>query len=109
VVRINAQAVKRGFWPKIRRFATRIPFAEDAVALWFCARDAETPVGTKAMLLAALAYFVAPTDFLPDWFAGLGFTDDAAVIAAAIGLAGRAIKPTHRQSAKGLLGRLAGD
>lgn len=109
VVRINAQTVKRGFWPKIRRFATKVPFAEDAVALWFCTRDAATPVGTKAMLLAALAYFVAPTDFLPDWFVGLGFTDDAAVIAAAIGIAGRAIKPAHREEARNLLGKLAAD
>jgi uncharacterized membrane protein YkvA (DUF1232 family) len=46
---------------------------------------------------------------LPDWFAGLGFTDDAAVIAAAIGLAGRAIKPAHRAAAKALLDRFAAE
>jgi uncharacterized membrane protein YkvA (DUF1232 family) len=109
VVRVNTHLVKRGFWPKIRRLARRIPFAEDAVALWFCARDAATPTGTKAMLMAALAYFVVPTDVLPDWFAGLGFTDDAAVIAAAIGLAGRAIKPAHREAAKALLDRFVAE
>lgn len=107
VVRVNTQIVRRGFWPKIRKLARSIPFADDAVALWFCARDAATPTGTKAMLAAALAYFVLPTDVLPDWFAGLGFTDDAAVIAAAVGLAGRAIKPAHRQAAKALLDRFA--
>ena len=109
VVRVNTQTVKRGFWPKIRKLAPRIPFAGDAVALWFCARDTATPAGTKAMLMAALAYFVVPTDVLPDWFVGLGFTDDAAVIAAAIGIAGRAIKPAHREAAKALLARLAED
>ena len=109
VVRVNSQVVKRGFWPKIRRLARQIPFADDAVALWFCARDASTPAGTKAMLMAALAYFVVPTDLLPDWFAGLGFGDDAAVIAAAISLAGRAIKPAHRQAAKDLLDRFASE
>ena len=109
VIRVNTQTVKRGFWPKIRKLAPRIPFAGDAVALWFCARDTATPAGTKAMLMAALAYFVVPTDVLPDWFVGLGFTDDAAVIAAAIGIAGRAIKPAHREAAKALLARLAED
>ena len=107
-VRVNTEVVRRGFWPKLRRLAGRVPFAHDAAALWFAARDRETPTRTKALLMAALAYFVIPTDMLPDWFAGLGFTDDAAVIAAAIGLAGRAIRPAHRAAAKALLERIAG-
>jgi uncharacterized membrane protein YkvA (DUF1232 family) len=108
-VRVNAEVVGRGFWPKLRKLARHIPFAQDAAALWFAARDSQTPAGTKALLMAALAYFVIPTDVLPDWFAGLGFTDDAAVIAAALGLAGRAIRPAHREAAKALLDRLAAD
>lgn len=109
VVRVNARLVRRGFWPKVRKFARKLPFITDAVALWFCARDPETPLATKAMLMAALAYFVTPVDFLPDWFAGVGFTDDAAVIAAAVGLAGRSIQPRHRDAAAALLDRLSAD
>jgi uncharacterized membrane protein YkvA (DUF1232 family) len=109
VVRLNARIVRRGFWPKIRKLARKLPFAEDVTALWFCARDPATPTTTKAMLLAALAYFVLPTDMIPDWFAGLGFTDDAAVIAAAVALAGRAIQVAHRQAARTFLDRLAAD
>lgn len=109
VVRVNARLVRRGFWPKIRRFARHVPFAEDAIALWVCARDPATPWRTKAILLAALAYFVVPTDVLPDWFAGIGFTDDAAVIAAAVGLAGRSIRAEHREAARALLDRIAGE
>ena len=108
-VRVNAEVVKRGFWPKLRRLVGHVPFAHDAAALWFAARDRQTPTRTKALLMAALAYFVIPTDMLPDWFAGLGFTDDAAVIAAALGLAGRAIRPAHREAAKALLDRLTAD
>lgn len=107
VQRVNATVVKRGFWPKVRRVAGRLPFVEDAVALWFSARDPQTPVATKAMLMAAMAYFVIPTDMLPDWFAGLGFTDDAAVVAAAVSLAGRAIRDKHREAAKALIQRFA--
>ena len=106
VVRVNTQVVRRGFWPKIRKLARRIPFADDAVALWFAGRDPATPTASKALIMAALAYFVVPTDVLPDWFAGLGFTDDAAVIAAALGLLKRTIKADHRAAAKALLDRL---
>ena len=109
VQRVNSQVVRRGFWPKIRKLAGKLPFAQDAVALWFCARDPETPTATKAMLMAALAYFVLPVDLIPDWFVGIGYTDDAAVIAAAIAIAGRAIRDSHRQAARALLDRLAQD
>ncbi len=103
----DQKTVRKSFWVKLAKVAGKIPFAEDAAAAWYCAKDPKTPLRVKATLMAALAYFVVPTDVLPDWFAGLGYTDDAAVIAAAIGLAGRAIKPIHRQAAKALLDRLA--
>lgn len=108
-VRVNATLVKRGFWPKLRRVATKVPFAEDAVALWFAARDPEVPWKTKALILAALAYFVLPTDFIPDWIPGLGFGDDAAVITAAVAMAQGSLRESHRVAARDLLKRIAGD
>ena len=109
VVRVNSRVVRTGFWPKLRRVATRIPFAGDAVALWYAAWDKATPLPAKAVILAALAYFVTPVDFLPDWFAGLGFTDDAAVIAAALAIVGRIVKDDHRKAARDALDRFVGD
>ena len=73
VQRVNEQRVKRGFWPKVRRTATRIPFSRELLSAWFCARDPETPAAAKGMLLGALAYFVLPTDAIPDILAGVGF------------------------------------
>ena len=108
-VRVNATLVKRGFWPKVRRVATKVPFAEDAVALWFAARDPEVPWRTKALIMAALAYFVLPTDVFPDWIPGLGFGDDAAVIAAAIGMAKGALREAHRVEARKVLAKVAGE
>lgn len=101
-VRVNATLVRRGFWPKIRRVAASVPFAEDAVALWFCALDKETPTSTKALLLGALAYFVAPRALRPRRLPipGLNLADEAAVIAAALALARRAIQPRHRDAAR---------
>jgi len=35
---------------------------------------------TKAMIIAALAYFVVPTDFTPDFIPFIGYIDDSIVI-----------------------------
>lgn len=107
-VKLNATIVARRFWPKIRALAAHIPFAEDALAMFYAAFDPATPKKSKAFLLAALAYFVLPTDAIPDWLPGLGFTDDAAVIAAALGIAGRAVQPRHREQARAQLAKIAG-
>lgn len=108
VVRLNSSLVQKRFLPKLRRLARHLPFAEDALALFYCALDRETPARTKGLLLAALAYFVLPTDFIPDWIPGLGFSDGAAVIAAALALAGGAIQPRHREQARDKLDQIAG-
>lgn len=100
VVRVNEQRVARGFWPKIARTAGKIPFAADALAVFWAARDPATPKKAKALMLAGLAYFVLPTDAIPDILAGVGFTDDAAVMAAMIALVGRHLKASHREAAR---------
>jgi uncharacterized membrane protein YkvA (DUF1232 family) len=108
-VRVNETRVSRGFLPKLRRVAARIPFAADLVQVWFCARDPETPAGAKALMMAALAYFVVPTDAIPDMIAGLGFTDDAAVLAVVLATVGRHLKPRHKDAARAWLTKLARD
>ncbi|MGZ8364129.1 MAG: YkvA family protein [Caulobacteraceae bacterium] len=109
VVRVNEQRVRKGFMPKLRRVAARIPFASDLVSVYYSARDPETPLAAKGMMLGALAYFVLPTDAIPDILAGVGFTDDAAVLAALLAVLGRTIKPKHKEQAQGLLERLRHD
>ena len=109
VMRLNEQRVVRGFWPKMRRVAASVPFASEALAVWYCARDEETPVAAKGMMFAALAYFVMPVDAVPDFIAGIGYTDDAAVIATVLTLIGRHLKPEHKQAAQDFLDRLARD
>jgi len=106
VVKVNEQRVARGFWPKIRSVATRIPFAAGVVSLWYCARDPATPARAKGLMLAGLAYFVVPTDALPDVLAVVGFTDDAAVIALLLSLVGKHVKPGHKAAARELLEKI---
>ncbi len=103
VIARNRRTVERGFWKKLLRVAGRIPFAEDLAAAYFCAVDPLTPGRVRGVLFAALAYFVMPMDVIPDFIAGFGFTDDAAVLATAIGLVSGHIKPRHRQRARAAL------
>ena len=109
VQRVNEMRVRKGFWPKMRRTASRIPFAANALSVWFAARDPETPTAAKGIMLGALAYFVLPIDAIPDIFAGIGFTDDAAVITALIATLGANIKRRHKEQAEAALERLRQD
>lgn len=92
--------VARDFWPTIRRVARNIPFAEDAVAAYYCAMDRETPTHVRAALLAALAYFVLPLDAMPDFLPILGFADDASILAAALANVRLHMKDRHREAAR---------
>jgi uncharacterized membrane protein YkvA (DUF1232 family) len=96
----NEQRVRRGFWSKAKRFAARLPFAEDLVAAYYCAFDRQTPVQVKATLMAALAYFMLPFDIAPDLLPAIGFADDAAVLAAVIRTVATHITPEHREAAQ---------
>ncbi len=100
VVARNEELVREGFWRKLRRLIGRIPFAEELAAAYFCAVDARTPARVRAVLLAALAYFVLPADLIPDWLAGLGFTDDASVLTLAMGLVAGHVKERHHVRAR---------
>ena len=92
--------VRRGFWKKTRKFAARLPFAEDLLAAYYCAFDRDTPVQVKAALIGALAYFVLPFDAVPDVLPFLGFADDAAILATALRMVANHLTPAHRAAAK---------
>lgn len=99
------QEIPADFWSKFRRFARRLPFAEDLLTAYYTATDRQTPRAVRATLIAALAYFVLPTDAIPDVLVGMGFTDDAAVLAAAIRTVAAHIRPAHRERARQTLHR----
>jgi len=87
-------------WAMLRRIGRRLPFAQDALAAYFCAIDPQTDRRVKLTLAGALAYFVMPIDLIPDFLPLVGFTDDAAVIAAALAAVSRSIRPEHREQAR---------
>ena len=92
--------VRRAFWTKLKRVAAGLPFVEDLLAAYYCAFDRETPVKVKAALVGAIGYFVLPADLLPDVLPLLGFTDDAAVLAAALRMVAGHLRPEHREAAR---------
>jgi uncharacterized membrane protein YkvA (DUF1232 family) len=96
----DEQIVRDGFWTKMRQTVGSIPFSEDAVAAFYCATDATTPLPVRAALFGALAYFVLPFDVVPDFLIGLGYTDDAAVLLAAFTTAKTYITDDHRAKAR---------
>jgi uncharacterized membrane protein YkvA (DUF1232 family) len=104
----DEQTLKQRFWRKLRALAARLPFAEDLIAAHYCAFDRQTPVHVKAALVGALAYFVLPADVIPDVLPVIGYTDDAAMLAAAIRLVSQHITPEHREAARQALARMRG-
>lgn len=92
--------VRRDFWKVAKKAARTIPFMDEVVAAYFCAMDPNTPSRVRAMLIAALAYFVVPFDFVPDFLVGIGFGDDITVLAGVIAMMRTHITEKHRQAAR---------
>ena len=105
----DRDGVRRRFWIKFKQVVAKLPFAEDLLAAYYCAFDRETPSHVRVALIGALAYFISPFDVVPDLLPIIGFTDDAAVLAAAFKLVWDNIKPAHRDAARQMLARLNAD
>lgn len=104
---VDEAVVRGGFRRKLRATLGKVPFLEDAVAAFYCAVDSDTPLYVKAVLMGAIAYFITPTDVIPDFIAAMGYTDDAAVLLAAIRAVGSNLKPVHRKRARQALSDIA--
>ncbi len=97
------QFVRRDFWAKLKQAGRKLPFAEEAVAAFYCATDSRTPASARAILFAALAYFIAPIDFVPDMLAIIGFGDDMAVLMSVFAILKTHITDEHRAKARDVL------
>jgi uncharacterized membrane protein YkvA (DUF1232 family) len=96
----DIEIINGGFWDTVRRVAGQVPFVEDAVAAYYAVMDPNTSAAAKATLAAALAYFVLPVDAVPDFFMGVGFVDDAAVLTAALAAVRESVTDRHRRRAR---------
>jgi uncharacterized membrane protein YkvA (DUF1232 family) len=98
--RSREETVRARFWKTARKAAKSVPFLDEVIAGYYCALDPSTPFRVRGTLLAALAYFVMPFDIIPDFIFGLGFTDDVAVLMAALNAIRNHITPAHREAAR---------
>lgn len=96
----NEDIVTKNFWTKTKKIAGKIPFTKDAIAMYYCAVDAKTPLWAKGIAFGALAYFISPIDAIPDALIGLGYTDDAAIIAAGIRAISGQVTDEHKKKAE---------
>ena len=72
-----------------------------AVQLWFVLQKPDVPASTKAVIMGALGYLIAPLDFLPDLMPVLGYTDDfVAITFALIKVQGYIDEEVERKSKK---------
>jgi len=51
-----------------------------ALILYFLMTNREIPMRTRLIFMAALGYFILPTDIISDFLPGIGFTDDLSFI-----------------------------
>lgn len=101
---------ERRFWKKLQRFAGKIgcPLLCKALSMYYSFRDHETPLWAKTTIMGALGYLISLVDVIPDLVPALGYTDDLAVIVAAMGAVALYIKDEHRQKAQQQVERLLG-
>jgi uncharacterized membrane protein YkvA (DUF1232 family) len=104
VIARHAQIVEAGFWTRLLKMAGRIPFAEDLAAAWFCVIDPATPGRVRALVLAALAWFVLPASVMPEFLLVIGFTDEIAVAAIVARVIRKHLKEQHYVRARAALG-----
>ncbi|MDK9770562.1 YkvA family protein [Vibrio sp. B181a] len=93
---------EKTFWRKMKNSVKKAgeEIAVMGIKSWLAMADSNTSVRHKAILGGALAYFVLPTDMVPDVLAGVGFTDDMAVLTLAANSVGNAITDEHEEQAR---------
>lgn len=91
-----------GLWGKIKGNAKKVGanLIYDVLQLFYVAQSPNVPMKIRAAMIAPLGYFISPIDLIPDLMPVVGYSDDAAVIAMAIGIAHFYINDEIRRKAQ---------
>ena len=84
--------VDENLWTKLEKTGKRISFAKDIVALYNYMKDPFVKWYRKAIVIAALIYFIVPIDTIPDITPLFGYLDDLGVITALLKYLGSELK-----------------
>lgn len=75
---------EEGMWAHIKKYAKKAgkEVIKNVLILFYAFPEASP--ADKAIIIAALGYFISPIDVIPDAIPFVGFTDDAGILAAAV-------------------------
>lgn len=81
----------------------------DVVAVYFAARDPQTPLAVRILALAVAAYALSPIDLIPDFIPVLGYLDDLLIVPLGLLIVVRLLPPhvlaSSREKAAAALSR----
>lgn len=74
------------FWDKVKKIAKNagLKVICYALTLYYVLQKDDVPVAERGIIIGALGYFILPIDLIPDFIAGLGYTDDIGAMLIAI-------------------------
>jgi len=87
--------VEGNLWTKLEKVGKKISFAKDIMALFNYMRDDYVSWHRKAIVVAALIYFISPIDTIPDIAPLFGYLDDLGVITALLKYLGSELIPYY--------------
>ena len=79
------------FLAAIKEWARRIKL--DILAVYFAARNPDTPPLVRLLALAVAAYALSPIDLIPDFIPVLGYLDDLIIVPIGLMLVVRLVPP----------------
>lgn len=90
------------FWDKVMHYAKAAgkEVIELALQLFYALQDPATPPWAKAIIVAALGYFISPIDAIPDVTPLVGYADDAGVLTMAVASVATHITGDIKEKAK---------
>jgi len=98
------------FWEKVKSKikSAGLQLIYKAMQLYYATENPNCPTKVKAGIYAALGYFIAPFDFLPDFMPFAGYTDDLSAILLATMMAQAYIDDEVKEKARQKLGSIFG-
>jgi uncharacterized membrane protein YkvA (DUF1232 family) len=91
----KAAHVEENLWYKLEKAGKMISFAKDIMALFSYMQDSFVSWHRKAIVIAALIYFISPIDTIPDVAPLFGYLDDLGVITALLKFLGNELIPYY--------------
>ena len=87
--------IEENLWFKLEKVGKKISFARDVMALYRYMKDSFVSWQRKAIVIAALIYFISPIDSIPDLTPFFGYLDDLGVITALLKFLGSELVPYY--------------